>query len=179
MNAPLEMKSGPKRPLLIWISAAVVCGALLVAWLITAPPDDLSARLERIHGIHLPATATSIQSRGDAWHGFLDRGEATVFEMQSADLAAFVGQLKVNFRNPPARKGPADPTLNGWNVWPIGAKSFVPGNPQYGGFHRTWSGDAIPVEMLSCSSPTGDSLHVKYWKLEGDTMVVKMFTNWN
>ena len=178
------MNPGPKKTISRRsnrvVAAALGVGvALLVTWWLTSPPDNLRARLERIHGIHLPPSATNIQSHGDAWHGFLDRGEATLFEMSSSDLAGFVSGLKITSRNFPTRTTSADPTLNGWNVWPTTAKSFVPGNPQYGGFSRTWPGEAVPVEMLSCASPTGDWLHVEYWKLPGEAMLVKMFTDWN
>ncbi len=159
---------------------AIVVGVAVVwAWRMTPPPADPRVRSERLHGIHLPASARNIQCRGDAWHWAPDRGEATVFEMASGDLAGFVAGLTIMSREFPTRTTPADPTLNGWNVWPVTAKSFVPGNSQYGGFSRTWAGDAVPVEMLSCASPTGDWLHVEYWKLPGDSLLVKMFTDWN
>jgi hypothetical protein len=153
--------------------------AAAVVWWISPPPADPLVRAQRIHGIILPRTASNIQGRGDAWHGFLDRGECTVFEMDRSDLGGFVGQLKVNSRNTPVRTDHADPLVNGWNVWPTSAKSFVPGNGQYGGFKRTWSGDAVPVEMLSCASPKGDWLHVEFWKIPGDSLMVKMYTDWN
>ncbi len=101
-----------------------------------------------------------------------------MFEMSTNDLPAFVGKLRVQWRTAPAVAA-GDPTLNGYNVWPTNSPTFIPGNAKYGGFHRTWKGEAIPVEMLSCSSPTGDWLHVELWRLEGGAMLVKMYTDWN
>jgi hypothetical protein len=163
------------RPFMALIAAAMAVGV----WFMRPPPSDPRVRSEQIHGIHLPLSASKIQCRGGAWYWAPDRGEATLFEMKAAELANFVAGLSIKSRNSPERIGPADPTVNGWNVWPDTAKSFVPGNRQYGGFSQTWSGDAIPVEMLSCESPRGDWLHVEYWKLPGDLLLVKMFTDWN
>lgn len=135
-------------------------------------------RAERQHGITLPPSANHIQCRGDAWRCFLDRGAATMFEMSTDDLPTFVGQLRIRSRSAPVRAA-GDPTINGYNVWPNGAATFVPGNLQYGGFRRTWLGDAAPVEMLSCWSPKGDWLHVELWRLERGMMLIKMYTDWN
>lgn len=174
-----DSKGERGRSMLLGILAILAVILAVGAWRMTPPPADPRVRSERLHGILLPPSASGIQCRGDAWHWAPDRGETTLFEMKSADLAGFVGRLKVSSRNTPARTGPGDPTLNGWNVWPNTARSFVPGNRQYGGFSRTWTGDAVPVEMLSCASPTGDWLHVEYWKLAGDSLLVKMHTSWN
>ena len=101
-----------------------------------------------------------------------------MFEMSTNDCCSFVSQLQIRSRTAPVRtKG--DPTINGWNVWPIGSATFVPGNSQYAGFRRTWQGAAAPLEMLSCSSPKGDWLHVEFWSLNGDAILVKMYTDWN
>jgi hypothetical protein len=101
-----------------------------------------------------------------------------MFEMSTNDLTAFIAQLRIKSRTTPV-KAAGDPKVNGYNVWPTGAQTFVPGNCKYGGFRCTWQGEATPVEMLSCSSPTGDWLHVELWRLEGEAMLVKMYTDWN
>jgi len=162
---------------IILIAVAVLVVAVL-AWWITSGGGELRARAEHEHGIKLPVSAHSIQCRGDASRGFLDRGAATMFEMSTNDLAPFIGQLRVQSRAAPVRAS-GDPTENGYNVWPTNSPTFVPGNDKYGGFQRTWQGEAIPVEMLSCSSPTGDSLHVELWRVEGGTLLLKMLTDWN
>ncbi len=154
----------------------VVIGVL--AWIAVSPSGDARARAEREHGIALPISATNIQHRGDASRGFLDRGAATLFEMSTNDLASFVSLLRINSRSGPSIAS-GDPTANGYNVWPQGSATFVPGNNQYGGFRRSWRGEAVPVEMLSCSSPKGDWLHVELWRLEGSSMLLKMYTDWN
>jgi len=158
-------------------------GVLLVlagiaAWLLLLPKGNSRARAEREHGIELPPSATHIQSRGDAWRGFFDRGALTMFEMSSNDVSRLVAQLKVKSRRPPVRRS-GDPTENGYNVWPGGSPTFVPGNSVYEGLKRTWHGEAVPIEMLSCSSSTGDWLHVELWRLESGMVLVKMYTDWN
>jgi hypothetical protein len=163
------------RKLLVAIGI-LIC--FIVISIFILPGGNSRARAEREHGILLPASAQHIQCRGDASRSFLDRGAATMFEMSTNELPAFVAQLRVNSRRPPARPA-GDPTVNSWNVWPQNAPTFIPGNSRYGGFRRTWRGQAIPIEMLSCSSPKGDWLHVELWRLEGNTMLIKMYTDWN
>ena len=138
----------------------------------------LRERAEREHGILLPSSARDIQCRGDAGRGFLDRGAVTMFEMDAGELAAFVGQVTVNSRTAPVRTH-GDPRVNGWNVWPEGASSFVPVESVYAGFERTWVGEPTPIEMLNCSSPTGDFLHLEFWRLESGSLLVKIYTDWN
>jgi hypothetical protein len=163
-------------PMLILPCVLTALGIFL--WKFMVPISDPRERAEHEHGLILPRSAHAIQCKGDAWHGFLDRGAATLFEMDQADLNAFVSQLRVQARTAPtSTKG--DPTINGWNIWPQSARTFVPGNQIYAGFQTTWTGTATPVEMLSCSSLTGDWLHVELWKLHDDAMIVKMFTDWN
>lgn len=163
----------------ILLVTCIIAGLLAAVIWWKTPPSDPRLRAEGEHGIHLPPSAANIQCRGDAWVGFLDRGASTLFEMNSGDLDGFVSQLKINARRQPAVAGPGDPLMNGWNVWPHDADTFVPGNQPYGGFKKTWSGDAVPTEMLSCASPAGDFLHVEFWKIPGPTVLVKMFTDWN
>lgn len=159
----------------VLLVAAVILG--LIVW--QTPPSDPRKRAEAEHGFKLPPSAAKIQCRGDAWAIAPDRGASTMFQMDSTDLPGFVSTLKVKSRNGPIRPDPGDPTINGYNVWPKVTGSYVPGNFQYGGFTQTWSGNPVPVEMLSCASPTGDWLHVEIWKLSSGQMLVKMFTDWN
>ena len=136
-------------------------------------------RAEHEHGIKLPVSAKKIQCRGNAWFGLFDRGATTIFEMNSEELDSFLKQITINSRNGPAKSGPGDPLVNGWNVWPEGSPTFVPGNEVYGSFEKTWLGEVVPLEMLSCDSPTGDWLHIEIWSISNDLILVKMFTEWN
>ena len=104
-----------------------VCVLALIAWRIMSPVSDPRTRAEREHGIRLPASARNIQCRGDASRGVLDRGAATMFEMSTNDLTAFVAQLRIKSQTTPV-KAAGDPKVNGYNVWPAGAQTFVPGN---------------------------------------------------
>lgn len=170
----------PKRWILALIAFTLLTGWLAYSvWPTPPPPADPRARAEQEHGFPLPASAANIQCRGDAWPWKPDRGASTMFEVDPGELAQFVAGLQVRSRHGPAIPGPGDPLTNGWNVWPTDAETCVPGNPQYGGFRRTWSGDAEPVEMLSCRSPVGDQLHVEIWKLAGGRLLAKLFTGWN
>src|SRR6476660_861380 len=123
--------------------------AVIAVWSLLFAPRDLRARAEHGHGVWLPASAAHIQCRGDEWHSFLDRGLVTMFEMSGNDLPQFIAQLKVRSRCSPAHSS-GDPTVNGYNVWPNGSATFVPGNPAYSGLKRMWRGEAVPLEMLSC-----------------------------
>lgn len=160
-----------------WTTGGVLLASILAfIWLSGSDPR---LRAEQDHGVRLPPSAHHVQRRADGWlHSHLgDHGIATMFEMKTNDLPAFVGQLRIHSRRAPDRiRG--DPTQNGYNVWPQ-TSTFIPGNDQYSGFRRTWSGEALPIEVFGCSSPKGDWLHVEIWKLEGTSMLVKMYTDWN
>jgi len=108
----------------------------------------------------------------------IDHGVLSLFEIDKRDLDPFLRQLKVNWRSTPAKTGPGDPCLNGWNVWPKGSRTFVPGNSELQGLRSTWSGPATPVEMLSCKGSKGDWLHVEIWSI-GDHPLIKLYTDWN
>lgn len=137
-------------------------------------------RAEREHGLRLPGTARQIQCRGDAWKGFLDRGAVALFQLPSGELPGFLGQLSIRSESAPAH-ATGDPLVNGWNVWPTGSATFVPGNSKFGNLQKTWAGSAKPVRMLSCDSPKGDWLHVELWELDStdSEALVKLYTDWN
>src|SRR6266567_4873798 len=132
-----------------------------------------SEKIERAHGLKLPTSAHNCQHIGGG--GFLDRGALSLFEMDRNDVQKFVMQLNVRSRRKPERLG-GDPCVNGWNVWPKGSATFVPGNEEFAKLKRTWTGEAEPIEMLSCKSPKGDWLHVEVWSV-GDHALVKLYTD--
>jgi len=132
--------------------------------------------VESAHGLNLPESARKFQQRRTG--GLLDHGILSVFEMNQSDLQQFVSQLKVKSRSSPVKPGPGNPCINGWNVWPEKSATFVPGNRELEGIKPTWKGETTPVEMLSCSSPKGDWLHVEIWSV-GDQAAIKVYTDWN
>ena len=132
---------------------------------------------ETDHKIAFPASAKNIQNRGNSGTNLLDRGLATMLEIDRNDLDAFVAKLKITERRKPAQ-ATGDPTINGWNVWPQGAKTYVPGNKVFGGFNKTWDTAPVPEEMLSCESPTGHWLHVEVWGLQDGKVLLKLYTWW-
>ncbi len=159
---------------------AIICYAVLTVFVvIRLDSSDSRDWVERKHGIKLPESAAHLQTRGDRFYlPGLDHGEATMFEFDSNERESFKKQLSINStRKPKLKRG--DPTVNGYNVWPHMTDSFVPGNEQYGGFEKTWRGEAIPLEMFSCASTKGDFLHVEFWELEGEKTLAKIYTDWN
>jgi hypothetical protein len=160
------------------VSQVLIAGVLvlLAAYLLMSAANP-RARAEHGHGLRLPPSAREIQNRGE-FLAFLDHGLASVFEMHTNEMPVLLAQLAVRARTAPVRAS-GDPTANGYNVWPEDAPTFVPGNDQYSGFQRTWKREATPLEMLSCASTTGDWLHVEFWSLEPDRVLVKLYTDWN
>jgi hypothetical protein len=132
---------------------------------------------ESDHKIVFPASAKNIQNRGNSGSSLLDRGLATMLEIDRKDLEAFVAQLTITERRKPAQ-ATGDPTINGWNVWPQGAKTFVPGNKIFGGFNKTWDTAPVPEEMLNCQSPTGMFLHVEVWGMQDEKVLLKLYSWW-
>lgn len=133
---------------------------------------------ESDHKLVFPASAKNFQNRGDSNSALPDRGIATLVEIDHKDLDGFEKQLKITERRKPT-KDQGDPTVNGWNVWPRGAQTFVPGNEVYSGFKKTWDVEPVPIEMLSCESPAGDWLHVEIWSLSDTKTLLKLYTDWN
>ena len=101
-----------------------------------------------------------------------------MLEIDQAELSEFVANLEIKQRFAPAKSGFANPCINGWNVWPHSARTFVPGNEDLNRLKQTWKGDAAPVEMLSCASTKGDWLHVEIWSISDGTLI-KIYTDWN
>jgi hypothetical protein len=109
--------------------------------------------VERAHGLKLPASARNLQHR--KWGNFLDKTVFSLFEIDKKDLPAFIGQLKIKARDLPGKQGSADPRDNSWNVWPPGAVKHLRLDLSFAGLSRTWSGEAVPSEILICASPKG------------------------
>ena len=142
------------------------------------PAKNPAEVVEQCHGIKLPASARNVQHKTSGRWGFLDRGALSLFEIDQKDVQSFTALLSIKSRNSPARTGPGDPRQNGWNVWPERTATFVPGNAAYSGMRATWQGAAKPIEMLNCSSPKGDWLHVEIWSVEHHALV-KISSDWH
>lgn len=151
---------------------------LLVALLAATVTACKQAGDESDHKLVFPKSAGNFQNRGNSNKTLLDRGIATLVEIDGSDLDRFVAKLKITERRKPVQNH-GDPTVNGWNIWPQDAKTFVPGNKIFGGFKKTWNVEPVPVEMLSCQSEVGDWLHVEIWKLSDTKTLLKLFTDWN
>ena len=160
----------------IWIAFFSV----LVAFVVLGCLERSSVQVgnESDHGIVFPGSVRNFQNFGDSTSRRQDRGIATLFEMKEDELDKFLDQLKIQDRHAPVRKA-GDPRVNGWNVWPEDAQTFVPGNDEYGGFNKTWKGEATPQRMLSCKSAVGDWFHVEIWKLSEGKVLLKVYTDWN
>jgi hypothetical protein len=146
--------------------------------------DALSNQIEKAHGLTLPPTARNLQiiyGDGFFWHRLfnLDRGVLSLFELDEKDVPQLIDQLNLVSRSAPVSPGFGDPCVNGWNVWAVNSPTFVPGNNGYSHIRKTWSGNAEPIEMLSCNSPKGASwLHLEMWRVDGHYLI-KMYSDWN
>jgi len=165
-----EQKSSLKT---FFYTFASVSTCLFLAISCGKPPIEKA--VAKTHGLALPRSARNFQHLTSG--GFFDRGALAMFEIDAKDRASFLSQLKVNSRAAPTAVM-GDPCLNGWNVWPRNSRTFVPGNASFDRLRKTWSGEAKPIEMLSCASPVGDWLHVEIWAV-GETNLVKVYTDWN
>ena len=105
------------------------------------------------HFLHLPASASAFECRGDAARGFLDRGAASAFVMSTNDLFNFVSQLKVQ----------------------PGLSTFIPSNSQYN-LHAKWR-KMTPTTTYSCNSPVGDWLHVEVWPVNDSHVGICLYTD--
>jgi len=122
-------------------------------------------RIEREHGLVLPASATQFVCRGDAWkHIFMDSGAASAFEMASNDLPKFLSQLKIK----ETHKGTFRPDYSDY---------IYSSNPQYQ-ISRSWM-EGTPLETYQCASPTGDWLTVQVWPIDASHVGVCLYTDWN
>ena len=107
----------------IIIFAAVVVVLLAIAFVFTRPGfRDPRSRIEHEHGLHLPASASAFECRGDASRGFLDRGAASAFIVATNELAGFLVQLTVR----------------------TGLQTFIPGNSQHQ-LHASWRRGSPPA----------------------------------
>ena len=121
---------------------------------------DSASRIRREHGLTLPASASSIECRGDAWlRPIMDCGAASSFEASVGDIPLFIAQLRVRS------------TTTG--VF----ETIFPGNPEYQ-VHRAWM-SGTPTATYRCSSPTGDALFVQTWPIDSSRIGVCLYTDWN
>ena len=159
------------------LNLRILCKAVVFSALVTSCSQNFQvdrSTVENAHGLKLPKSASNLQQR--SFGALADRGIASFVEIDRPDVEEFVSQLKVRSKHKPAKPGPGDPRINGYNVWPERTPTFVPGN--IGKMNRTWRTSPSPVELLSCDSPKGDWLHVEIWSV-GNRALVKLYTDWN
>lgn len=162
------------RKTVLWI-----LGALMIAVALTISDfrtKVLRQDVEHEHGLSIPLSATNFQQKRYGV-GLTDVSILSLFEIATADVNDFVGQLSINAKSGPLMTN-GTPLDNGWNVWPTDSKTFVPGNASLSGMKQTWKGAAAPIEMLSCESSRGDWLHVEIWAVE-DHRLIKVYTDRN
>ena len=160
------------------VAAGATCVALSGLVLLSACTQHsiVAADVADAHGVNIVSSARDFQQVRSP--GSVDYGVLSMFVIDQSELDEFVAQLDVDAETLPAKGGPGNPCVNGWNVWPTTSPTFVPGNKELDRLKRSWDGDAVPVKMLSCSSPTGDWLHVEVWLVNGSSLL-KMYTDWN
>ena len=156
LNTTLKLSIRSALPVGLVVCVLIGFVALLwdsLRWAADQSPD----RIEREHGIVLPASATDIQCGGDAWKRWFDRGASSIFVIDPSDWSLIKGQLT---------RAPGNTT-------------FVPGNDEYRRFRFPWRQGIRPVEVLSCRSRTGDWMHVEIRPVDDQRLGVWVYTDWN
>lgn len=142
--------------------------AVLVACVVSVPflaqfagvIGHSARRINREHGLWLPASATNFQCYGDAWLRMIsDCGAASTFEMAKSDLPSLISQITVR------------ESTSGV------ATSIFPANPRYQVTASWFAG--LPQSTYECKSPTGDSLSVQIWPIDDSRVGVCLYTDWN
>lgn len=125
-----------RSKLLLLASGLILLVGIGFALVLRGSPSE---RIAHEQGVSVPASASNIQSGGDAWKRWLiDCGATGTFEIPATDLPAFIGSLT----NRQTAVGTGD--------------TIVPGNPQYA-VTAPWASGS-PDYSYACSSPTGDFL---------------------
>ena len=134
---PVPMTKG-KLAMVAGSAAVVLCAVPTIGIVsyIAKSTGDSRERAEYEHRVVLPPSASKIQCRGDGWLRVTPISGGcvtTMFEMDPSEVSAFLAPLHIRSRNGPAT-ATGDPLVNGWNVWPNGSATFIPGNEEYGGW---------------------------------------------
>lgn len=133
-------------------------GLALVTKMSCDAREQSAKRIEREHGIQLPAGASNFRCGGNAWRGFLDRVSESTFEADEIWIPGFIAQLTVDRRHTDKR-----PATNQYHHLP-------------GPWDRPGTGPSID---LQCKSTTGDSLDVEVWPMGKGRVVIWVYTDWN
>ena len=130
-------------------------------------------QIEELHALTLPRSARSFRTRvASRWP---DRIIVSLFAMDRADDAEFLSQLRVLREYAPV-KDQGNPYVNGWNVWPTGTLTAVPGDVSIGEAPPEWR-EATPIRMRSCQGASEFlRLHVELWHIGSATSLVKVCT---
>ena len=87
---------GMKRAYIYGLFAVGLISVVVIVLFVCQPSNPVK-RVAKEHGIHLPASATSVRCGGDAWkRSFIDCGATVSFEMPESDLPGLVGKLSVH-----------------------------------------------------------------------------------
>jgi hypothetical protein len=140
------------------IAATLLIALLIFSWLLLF--GDTTSRIRQEHGLTLPASASAIECRGDAWLRIVsDCGAASCFEIPAGDVPAFLAQLHV--RSTSKRN----------------SEFIFPANTQYH-VRRSWM-SGHPMATYHCNSPTGSELLVQTWPVGASRVGVCLYTDWN
>ncbi len=156
------MKTYLKHLLLFCVVISVLIFSVWVYFILFS---QSAWRVQWEHGVRLPASASRIECRGDAWRLFLDRSALSRFEIDSDEKDAFVQQLLS--RRQIDREGYS---ANGL---------LVPGNDGIQYHYRRWVEPSPLLQRGMCESDTGDWL---YWEVRlglSKKIVIILYTDWN
>jgi len=135
--------------------------------------DSDRTQFKTLHGLDLPRHSISCRT----WHERKEYAFSVVL-IEKVALDQVIKQLKLKERHGPLSPGSSDPNLLGYGVWPHLKGSYVPSGIRGEGEHF-FDGMAIPIEMFSCESQTGDWLHVDVWQTNDGRYFMRLYTSYS
>lgn len=152
-----------------WLGFPLTIGMFI--WVQCGSNGQLRAELQ--HGVRLPLSCRSIQCGGNIFMSH--EGQAvTWFEMNSPDLAGFLGRLPIDQRNG---------SWASWNTASGRKRVWAPWSTESefsSRFVKTWAGTEKLNQTLRCWSPVGaSSLMVEIYDLPNGGHLVKMLSSWD
>jgi hypothetical protein len=161
------------------ILALVASCAFVAIFSLRSMIGQNAARLQREHGLQIPESAAFIQCRGDAWKLIIDRGALGMFTITEADLGGFLSQLTIKSRVKSTVKYEVDPSALGAPRWAPSIGTFIPSNVAGPPLQNPIGKNLQPIEAISADSSTGDWMHIELFRVDDETVLMKIYTDWN
>jgi hypothetical protein len=156
----VEARRRIPRGVQLWLGGVILIGAVYGLLYGGGFVGQTVKRIQREHGLTIPASSTHPECKGDAWKvAFMDCGASSTFQMNRSDVAAFISQLKIR-KACQGRSGAGHPQ-----------------NPQYQ-VQAPWRGNE-GADSYACDSPKGDELSVRIVPIDEVKVGVMLYTDWN